>query len=225
MRGEVAVFVTLAPSWCFTIEAGYVAANNLCPSNKPKNACIRPFDTIISPRSHKKVPPYYNWKPISSLWWENKLCTHLSRSVLSIRLCPFSHLPGMQDLCIISFFYFFPWSFILKNKKSDGFQFLQISLDGLDLEGLKVPKTRFLGFWQKSCPFRYAFLVQHEVPMFFWFFLYFLPKQHVCKNLVLELWSKNLRMKVSLSHNISEKTSGMKLNFWTWLEVQESTKY
>ena len=45
MRGGVAVFVALAPSWCFPIEAGYVAANNLCPSNKPKNACIRPCDT------------------------------------------------------------------------------------------------------------------------------------------------------------------------------------
>ena len=57
------------------------------------------------------------------------------------------------------------------------------------------------------------------------FFLYFLPKQHVCKNLVLELWSKNLRMQDSLNHNISQKTWGMKLNFWIWLEVQESTKY
>ena len=93
---------------------------------------------------------------------------------------------------------------------------------GLGLEGLKVPKIRFLGFWQKSYPFRYAFLLQHEVPMFF---LYFLPKQHVCKNLVLELWSKNLRMQDSLNHNISQKTWGMKLNFWIWLEVQESTKY
>ena len=124
---------------------------------------------IISPRSYKKVPPYYNWKPISSLWWENKLGTHLSRSVLSIRLRSFSHLPGMQDFWIISFFYFSPWSFISQNKKSDGFQFLKISLDGLSLEGLEVPKVRFLGFWQKSCPFRYAFLLQHELPMFFFY--------------------------------------------------------
>ena len=93
---------------------------------------------------------------------------------------------------------------------------------GLGLDRLKVLKIRFLGFWQKSYPFRYTFLLQHEVPMFF---LYFLPKQHVCKNLVLELWSKNLRMQDSLNHNISQKTWGMKLNFWIWLEVQESTKY
>ena len=30
---------------CFAIEAGYIAANYLCPSNKPKKACIRPCDT------------------------------------------------------------------------------------------------------------------------------------------------------------------------------------
>ena len=42
-----------------------------------------------------------------------------------------------------------------------------IYCDGL--EGLKVPKLRFLGFWQKSYPFRYTFLFQHEVPMFFFF--------------------------------------------------------
>ena len=44
---------------------------------------------------------------------------------------------------------------------------MQISLDGLDLEGLKVPNVKFLGFWQKSYPFRYAFLLQHEVAMVF----------------------------------------------------------
>ena len=112
---------------------------------------------------------YCNWKSISPLWWENKLGTHLSRSVLSIWLRPFSHMPGMQDLWIISFFYFFPWSFTSKSKRKDGFQFLQKSLDGLGLEGLKVPKVSFLGFWQKFYPFRYAFLLQHEVLMFFYF--------------------------------------------------------
>ena len=30
----------------------------------------------------------------------------------------------------------------------------------------------FLGFWQKSYPFRYAFLLQHEVPMFFFFVIF-----------------------------------------------------
>ena len=58
----------------------------------------------------------------------------------------------------------------------------------MGLEGLQVRKVTFLRFWQKSYPFRHAFLLQHEVPMFF--FCIFLPKQHVCKNLVLELWQK-----------------------------------
>ena len=93
----------------------------------------------------------------------------------------------------------------------------------MGLEGLQVRKVTFLRFWQKSYPFRHAFLLQREVPMFF--FCIFLPKQHVCKNLVLELWSKNLIMQDSLNHNNSQKTWGMKLNFWIWLEVQESTKY
>ena len=57
------------------------------------------------------------------------------------------------------------------------------------MDDLKVPKKRFLGFWQKPCQFRYAFLLQHEVLKFF---LYLLEKQNVCKNLVLELWLKNL---------------------------------
>ena len=127
------------------------------------------------------------------------MSTHLSRSVLSTWLRSLSHLPGMQDLWIIRFFYFFLVKFT-SSKKSDGFQFLQISLNGL--EGLKVAKVRFLGFWQKSYLFRYAFLLKHEVPMFF---LYSLPKQHVCKNLVLELWSKNLRIQDSLNHNISHR--------------------
>ena len=66
---------------------------------------------------------------------------------------------------------------------------------------------------------------QHKVPMFF---LYFLQNQHVSKNLVLELWTKNLktiRMQDSLNHIISQRTWGMKLNFWIWLKVQGTTKY
>ena len=40
MRGGVPIFVAFAPS-CFSIEA----VHHLCPSNKPKKACIRPCDT------------------------------------------------------------------------------------------------------------------------------------------------------------------------------------
>ena len=65
----------------------------------------------------------------------------------------------------------------------------------------------------------------HKVPMFFCTF---------CKNSMFpKIWflnygpktSKQIRMQDSLNHNISQKTWGMKLNFWIWLEVQESTKY
>ena len=63
---------------------------------------------------------------------------------------------------------------------------MKISLDALGLQGLKVPKVRFLGLWQKSYSFRYAFLLQYKVPMFFVLFA-----KTLC--LVLELWSKNLK--------------------------------
>ena len=45
MWGGVAIFVAFGPSWSLATEAGYVAANHLCPSNKPKKVCIRPCDT------------------------------------------------------------------------------------------------------------------------------------------------------------------------------------
>ena len=35
------------------------------------------------------------------------------------------------------------------------------------MDDLKVPKIRLLGFWQKFYPFRYAVLLEHEVPIFF----------------------------------------------------------
>ena len=209
MRGGVPIFVAFAPSWCFSKEA----VNHLCPSSKPKKGCIRLCDTHNFTQSTTILQPKTS---ISSLWWKNKLGTNLSRSDLLIWLSSFSHLPEIQDLWIISFFFSF-FHEVSHRKVSDGSQYLQISL-----EGLKVPKIRFLGFWQKSYPFRYAFLFLHELPMFF---LYFLSKQHVCKNLILELWSKNLRVSEYLNHNISQKSWGMKLNFWIWLELQKSTKY
>ena len=108
----------------------------------------------------------------------------------------------------------------VSHHKSDGSKFLKISSEGLGLDGLKVPKVSFLGFRQKSYPFRYGFLVQHVVPMF-------LEKQHVCKCLVLDLQSKNLktnqiRMQDSLNHKIS-KNLRQEVEFldiqerkWTW---------
>ena len=176
---------------------------------------------IISPKVLQESTTILQLKVYIVSVMKNKLVTHLSMSVLLIWLYSFSHLPGMQDLWTISFSFFSMKFHIIKWEKWR-IPIFANKFRGLGLEGLKVAKIRFLGFWQKSYPFRYAFLLQHEAPMFF---LYFLPKQYVCISLVLDLWSKNLRMQDSLNHNISQKTWGMKLNFWAWLEVQESTKY
>ena len=148
MRGGVPIFVAFAPSWCFSKEA----VNHLCPSSKPKKGCIRLCDTHNFTQSTTILQPKTS---ISSLWWKNKLGTNLSRSDLLIWLSSFSHLPEIQDLWIISFFFSF-FHEVSHRKVSDGSQYLQISL-----EGLKVPKIRFLGFWQKSYPFRYAFLFRY----------------------------------------------------------------
>ena len=178
MWGGVAIFVAFAPSWCFSIEAGY-----LCPSNKPKKACIRPCDTNNFTQSltrkyhHTATESLYRLCGEKIIWAPTLPRVSYQFGFVPFPICLECKISGSSVFSI-----FFSWS-----KKSDGFQFLQISLNGL--ESLKVPKVRFLGFWQKSYLFRYAFLLKHEVPMFF---LYSLPKQHVCKNLVLELWSKNL---------------------------------
>ena len=60
---------------------------------------------------------------------------------------------------------------------------MKISSDGLGLEGLKVG---FEGFG-KSLIHKNTTVQSANV------FLYFLQKQHVSKNLVLELWTKNLK--------------------------------
>ena len=92
---------------------------------------------------------------------------------------------------------------------------------GLGLEGLKVPKIRFLGFWQKSYPFTYTFLLQYEVPMFFFtfyqnnmfaiiWFLSYDPKTSECRIFTPQYLTKNW---------------GIKLNFGIWLEVRESISW
>ena len=118
MWGGVAIFVVFAPSWCFSKETGYIAANHPTSIKQAKRSLHQDlWCKYFHPKSYKKVPPYCNWKSISSLWWENKIGTHLSRSVLSIWLCSFSHLSAMQDLWIISFFYFFPFHIIMLEKR------------------------------------------------------------------------------------------------------------
>ena len=45
MWGGVAIFVVFAPSWCFSIAAGYIVANHPMPIKQARKTCIRPFDT------------------------------------------------------------------------------------------------------------------------------------------------------------------------------------
>ena len=66
------------------------------------------------------------------------------------------------------------------------------SLEGLDLEGPKSseigPKTRFLGDWQKSYPF--IILLQYKKGNGLFTFC---KNNKFRENLVIELWSKNLK--------------------------------
>ena len=87
---------------------------------------------------------------------------------------------------------FFPHKLSHHKVRKVWFQFLKTTSDRLGLGGLKSPKVIFLGFWQKSYPFRYVFLIQHESAKVIFTFC-----------------------------NISQKIWGMKLNFWIWLEVQK----
>ena len=63
---------------------------------------------------------------------------------------------------------------------------MEINSDGLGLQRLKIHKVRFeiLG---KSLIHKNTTAQSANV------FLYFLQKQHVSKNLALELWTKNLK--------------------------------
>ena len=121
---------------------------------------------IISPKVLQESTTILQLKVYIVSVMKNKLGTHLSRSVLLIWLHSFSHLPGMQDLWTISFFFFSMKFHIIKWEKWR-IPIFANKFRGLGLEGLKVPKIKFLGFWQKSYSFRYTFLLQHEVPMFF----------------------------------------------------------
>ena len=66
-----------------------------------------PVIQIISPKVLQESTTILQLKVYIVSVMKNKLGTHLSRSVLLIWLHSFSHLPGMQDLWIISFFFFF----------------------------------------------------------------------------------------------------------------------
>ena len=107
MWGGVPIFVAFAPSWCFSIEA----VNHLCPSNKPKK--------LVSGLVLQESTTILQLKVYIVSVMKNKSDTHLgrlighrlivqtNRTLLLIWLHSFSHFPGMQDLWIISFFFFF----------------------------------------------------------------------------------------------------------------------
>ena len=79
-----------------------------------------------------------------------------------------SWTPALPEVFVFPSFLFF-WFFFHKvghhqSKKSDGFWFSKKIQTGSEV--LKSPKNdpkiRFLWFWQKSYPFRYAFLLHYE---------------------------------------------------------------
>ena len=103
----------------------YCSKSSYAHQKTKKNLYQALWHKYFHPKLYKNVPPYCNWKSISSMW----LDTHLSRSALSIWLCSFFHLSAMQHLWM---FCFFPWSFTSWSKKSDRSQFFKISSDGLE---------------------------------------------------------------------------------------------
>ena len=123
------------------------------------------------------------------------------------------------------FYIFFPRKVSHHKVRKVCSQFFKKTSDRLGLEGLKSPKVRFLGFWKNLIHLDMIFWLSTKVPMFFWLFA-----KTTCLQKILFLiygpktW-KQIRLQDSLNCNISQRTWGMKLNFWIWLEVQESTKY
>ena len=117
---------------------------------------------------------------------------------------------------------FLPHNVSHHNVKKVWSQLFKKTSDRLGLEDLKSPKVRFLGFWQKSYPFRYAFLIQHESVNVV---LTFCKNNMFAKNLVFDLWSKNLKTNQNAGFfklQYLTKTWGMKLNFSIWLEVKKA---
>ena len=51
----VTIFIASAPSWFFSREAGYIAANQAIPIKQAKKVCIRPYDTNNSTQSLTKM--------------------------------------------------------------------------------------------------------------------------------------------------------------------------
>ena len=88
------------------------------------------------------------------------------------------------------------------------------------LGGLK----KFLGFWKKFYPFRFAFLLQYESANAFFIFAKTTCSQKIWFLRYGPKTSKQIWMENSLNYNISQKTWRMRLIFWIWLEAKEGTK-
>ena len=88
-----------------------------------------------------------------------------------------------QFICI---FLFFPMKFHIIKQEKWRIPVFERKFRWVSYGGLK----KFLGFQQKSYPFRYAFLLQYKSANGF---MAFCKNKMFVKNLVLELWSKNLK--------------------------------
>ena len=113
MWGGVAIFVAFAPSWCFSIEAGY-----LCPSNKPKKACIRPCDTnnftqSLTRKYHHTATESLYRLCVEKISWALTLAgVSYQFGFIHFRICLQCKISGSSVFSI-----FFPWSFTFQVSK------------------------------------------------------------------------------------------------------------
>ena len=71
LNAIIAIFVTFAQSWCFSIEAEFIAANHPMPAKQAKKSFYQALSyKLFRLMSYKKVPPYCKWTSISSMWLE-----------------------------------------------------------------------------------------------------------------------------------------------------------
>ena len=138
MWGGVPIFVAFASSWCFSTEA----VNHLCPSNKPKKACIRPCDTNNFTQSltrkyhHTATESLYRLCDEKISWTPTLAGVSYQFGFVPFPICLQCKISGSSVSSIFSH------EVSYQIKKSDRSQFLKISSDGLGLESLKVSKVR-----------------------------------------------------------------------------------
>ena len=81
MWGGVAIFVVFAPSWCFSIAAGYIVANHPIPSNKPEKLVSGLLIRIISPKVFQENTTILQLK-VYIVYVMRKLVGHLNLALL-----------------------------------------------------------------------------------------------------------------------------------------------